>query len=416
MTDQDPAAGSLAGSEKVLGERTLLVISPDFPAQDNRYMGSLFVKNQLESLKHHFKHVIVIVPVLFSGGILPNDRYCHDYSYDNISVYYPRCFFFPRSVSLPLIKNSQKFSFDTRLSAVQNLIEKKHLQFDLIHAHFTWPSTYIATRLKEQYHIPVAATIHEDSGWLKEEIQDANQSLVDSWRNADALIRVNRQEIPLLKQYNDAVFFVPNGFSPLFKPMDTRTCRLQLQVSLEKPVLFSVGDLIPRKGFSYLIDALTIVRRQYPNIICYIGGHGPEEKNLRRQIRDNHLEDRVILLGSIPEDILPLWMNCADLYALPSLQESFGIVQIEALACGKPVIAARNAGSREIVVSDDIGVLCDPHDSDSLACALVQGLSRKWDHQKILAYSEKYSWEMVVKSILPIYIRIIRNNRTHDPP
>jgi len=400
-----------SGCENPLQEKTLLIITPDFPARDNRYMGSVFVKYQVEALKSHFKKIIVIVPVLFSGGILANDRYCNDYTYDNISVYYPRCFFFPRSLSIPLIKNSYKLFLDTRLSAVHRFIERKHLQFDLIHAHFTWPSSYIAVRLKERYNIPVAATIHEDSSWLRDEILMNHENLIGSWREADALIRVNQNEIPLLEKYNRHVHFIPNGFSPRFKPLDQKICRSQLSVPLEKKILFCVGDLIERKGFSYLVDAMKIVCQQHHDVICYIGGKGPEEKNLLRQIHDNNLEKNVILLGFISEEILPVWMNCADLYILPSIQESFGIVQIEAFACGKPVIATRNAGSIEIIASGDVGLLCEPSDPVSLAHAIVRGLDKPWDIQKILDYSKKYSMEMVVKLILPIYSHILRNEK-----
>jgi teichuronic acid biosynthesis glycosyltransferase TuaC len=414
MDKKSSAADNPLECEDPLTGRTLLIISPDFPAKDNRYMGSVFVKYQVEALKSRFKKIIVIVPVLFSGGILANDRYCNDYSYDNISVYYPRCFFFPRSLSVPLIKNSHKLFLDTRLFAVQRLIERRHLRFDLIHAHFTWPSGYIAVRLKERYKVPVAVTIHEDSGWLLDEIEMNNENLISSWKDADALIRVNQNEIPLLKQYNPDVYFIPNGFSPRFRPLDKKTCRSQLSVSLEKKVLFCVGDLIERKGFSSLVDAMKIVCRENPDVMCYIGGKGPEEKNLLRQIRDNNLEKNIFLIGFIAEEILQVWMNCADLYILPSIQESFGIVQIEALACGKPVIAARNAGSREIIASEDVGLLCEPADPVSLAHAICRGLDKPWDIQKILDYSKKYSMDMVVKPILSIYSHILRKEKTYE--
>jgi len=399
----------------LMKEKTLLILSPDFPSEDNRYMGSLFVKQQLDCLKGFFSKVIVIVPVLFSAGLLPNDRYCHDYSYDNVSVYYPRCFFLPRSISLPLINNSRKFSFDTRFHAVQNLIADKDLRFDLIHAHFTWPSAYIATRLKEIYHVPVVATIHEDSGWLEEEILTSHKKVISSWEKSDALIRVNRKEISLLKGYNPSVFFVPNGYSCIFKPLDKSSCRIRLQIPEGKKVLFSVGDLIPRKGFSTLIDAMSIVIQKHPDILCYIGGQGSEMHSLHKQILNNHLEKTVFLLGSISEENLPIWMNCADLFICPSIQESFGIVQIEALACGIPVIASNNVGSKEIVISDTYGYLCNPSDSHSLAEAIFRGMDKEWDRDAILEYSKGYSWERVVKLILQIYSRLLTGEKTNNP-
>jgi len=394
----------------LLLDKTLLIITPDFPAKNN-YLGSIFVKNQLESLKKYFKKIIVIAPVFNSVGILPNDRYCENYSYDNISVYYPRCLFFPRCVSIPLLTNSDKLFFDTRLSAVINLINCEHLEFDLIHAHFTWPSAYIAVHLKEKYHVPVVATIHEDSGWLQEEIAMNNDRIISAWQNADALIRVNQKEIPLLKQFNADVFFVPNGFPYQFKPLDKEECRSRLNIPHRKKVIFSLGDLIERKGFSFLIDAMGLIHNKRDDLICYIGGKGPEEKKLISQIHEKKMDDHVILLGFIPDSMVPFWMNSADLFVLPSLEESFGIVQIEALACGTPVIATNNVGSWEIIASDDIGLLCESASSESLASSLISGLNKSWDTKKIIDYSKQFSWEVVVKSIIPIYLQILRNEK-----
>jgi glycosyltransferase involved in cell wall biosynthesis len=411
MNENVSAINQFSDRENSMQNKTLLVITPDFPDEKNQYIGSIFVKNQLNSLKSYFKKIIVIAPVFFSGGLLPNDKYCKNYSYDNISVYYPRCFFFPRSVFIPLVKNANKLFFDTRLSAVKKLIEREDIKFDLIHAHFTWPSTYIAVRLKEQYHVPVVATIHEDSGWLNEEIGMNNIHIQCAWRNSDALIRVNRKEIPLLKKMNPLVFFVPNGFPVQYQPLDQKECRSRLQITKEKKVIFCLGDLIGRKGFSYLIDAMCILHEKYPDVLCYIGGKGPEEKNLLSQIHEKKMDHSITLLGFIPDPAIPLWMNSADLFVLPSLQESFGVVQIEALACGKPVIAARNVGSMEIIVSEDIGLLCEPADPASLANAIERGLTKQWNIQKILEYSKEYSWELVIKSMLPIYAHVLRDEK-----
>jgi glycosyltransferase involved in cell wall biosynthesis len=397
-----------------LSNMTLLVISPDYPDRDNNYIGSIFVKNQLDSLKGYFRKIIVIAPVFYSGGLLPNDRACQNYHYDNIDVYYPRCLFFPRRVVVPLIKNSYKFSFDTRLSAVLRLIQREHLEFDLIHAHFTWPSASIAATLKETFHVPVVVTIHEDSEWLQEEIAMNNPRLISAWQNADALIRVNREELPLFEKFNPSVFFVPNGFPVQFKPLDKVECRSRMGLSLKKYVIFCLGDLIERKGFAYLVDAMAHIRSRRGDVICFIGGKGPEEKNLVGQIHEHNLDDCVRLLGFIPDPMVPVWMNTADLFVLPSIHESFGIVQIEALACGIPVISTDTVGSREIITSDEIGLFCKPADALSLDDAITRGLEKSWDYFKILEYSRQFSWDTVVKSIIPIYSQVIRAGNQNE--
>jgi len=109
------------------------------------------------------------------------------------------------------------------------------------------------------------------------------------------------------------------------------------------------------------------------------------------------------LLGSVPGGTLPLWMNACDLFVLPSLSESFGVVQIEALACGKPVVATRNGGSEEIIISDEHGLLVKLADPEDLTEKILVALDREWDRKAILAYAEQYIWEIIAGRIIAIY-------------
>ena len=388
------------------------MLTPDFPDEHHRYIGSSFVKNQLEPLKPFFKKIVVICPVPFCFGLNPSDRYCSDYQYDNVNVYFPRCFFLPRNWRIPFLTNRQKMRFDSRYHAIRQLIRKKNIRFDLIHAHFTWPSAYIAVRLKEEFHVPVIATIHEDSAWLDEEIHMDQPLLVRTWRNCDVLIRVNKQEIPVLSQSNNRTIFVPNGFGPEFHPMDKQECRRFLNLPAHSKIVFGLAPLIERKGFSYLIGAMKQVIKKDPSVICYIGGSGPEKNSLMNQIQQKGLEKYVFLPGFLAEDQIVRWMNSADVFVLPSLQESFGIVQIEALACGTPVVAARNAGSGEVIISEDLGILCDPGNAESLAGAILRGLERSWDTAKILEYAQRYRWDFIAEDLLRVYETVLKR----DPP
>ncbi|PKL58492.1 MAG: glycosyltransferase family 4 protein, partial [Methanomicrobiales archaeon HGW-Methanomicrobiales-5] len=350
----------MTGNDKLLLDKVLLVITPIYPNQDESVITGTFVKSQVAELKQHFQKVIVIVPVLRSFGFLEQDKLCKDYTYDNVEVYYPR------SIYVPIVWLS-KVLIDNRLQVVERCIEEHHLHFDLIHAHFTWPSGYIGVRLKEKYGKPVVTTIHENGDWFDQEVGMDHPLINTAWSGADALIRVNRKDVPVLKRYNEQVYSIPNGFSPTFHPIDTTVARERLGLPRGAKIIFSLGHLIKRKGFNYLIDAMEQVCSQRDDVFCFIGGAGPERGSLQRQIDRLHLGEKVRLLGSVPSDILPLWMNACDLFVLPSLSESFGVVQIEALACGKPVVSARNRGSEEVVISDEYGLLVDPADPEDLA-------------------------------------------------
>jgi glycosyltransferase involved in cell wall biosynthesis len=290
---------------------------------------------------------------------------------------------------------------------VEKTIEKYNLNFDLIHAHFTWPSGYIGVRLKEKYGTPVIITIHENGEWFDQEVGMDHHFINSAWSGADALIRVNQKDVPVLKRFNKHVYSIPNGVSSAFYPIDILTAKRRLGLPTDKTIVFALGNLIKRKGFDYLIDAMDLICHQRNDVLCYIGGSGSEYSSLQRRIDKSNLKKKVRLIGPIPGDQLNVWMNACDLFVLPSLSESFGIVQIEALACGKPVVSARNRGSREIIDSEDYGLLADPANSKDLAEIILVALGRKWNKEKILEHAEHYKWEYIAKKILNVYKTIL---------
>jgi glycosyltransferase involved in cell wall biosynthesis len=99
-------------------------------------------------------------------------------------------------------------------------------------------------------------------------------------------------------------------------------------------------------------------------------------------------------------------MNAADVFVLPSLRESFGIVQVEAMACGKPVVATRNGGSEEIVKPGKTGLLCDAADPRGLAESIVRALDMSWDAGAIADEVRPYSWASIGKEVLQVYNNI----------
>jgi glycosyltransferase involved in cell wall biosynthesis len=386
---------------EILIDKVLLIIASSYANMDESFISGSFVKSQVAELKKYFKKVIIIAPVLRSFGYLKKDQLCKDYSYDNVEVYYPRCFYVP-------IFWSSKILIDNRLQVVGQTLDENHLHFDLIHAHFTWPSGYIGIRLKEKYERPVITTIHENGDWFDQMVRMDHPLITSAWSGADALIRVNRKDVPTLQRYNEHVYAIPNGFSPAFHPLDTVAARERLGLSMDQKIIFSLGYLIQSKGFNYLIDAMERICCQWDNVLCFIGGSGSERRSLQSQIDRMHLGEKVQLLGSLPSDVLPLWMNACDLFVLPSLSESFGVVQVEALACGKPVVSCRNRGSEEVIISEEYGLLVEPANPEDLAEKILAGLDQEWDFEAIRRYAERFTWENVAREIVDVYMTVLK--------
>ena len=390
-------------------DKTLLLLTPDYPSEDGEFNGCNALKNQIAYSRKMFKKVIVIAPVLYTCGITPQDKCCKDYSYDNVDVYFPRCLFFPRVVKVPFISNYMKVNIDNRLAVTLNTIVKHNLSFDLIHARFTYPSIYIGSELKKKYNVPLLATIHEDSGWFEEERWMDHPRFVESWASADILTRENTTELYILRVYNRNVRLVPAGYDSLvYAPIDKIRCRTMLHLNQDDKILFTFGLLDERKGFQFLIEAMSQLPAEYHDVKCYISGDGPYKDMLQNLIINLKMCARVFIFNRFDDKQVALWMNAADLFIFPSLRESFGIIQVEALGCGVPVVASDNVGSTDII-NDTCGYLFKSKDVHDLSFKIVNGLSKHWDKQKIVDYVKStYSWEVVSKQYDDLYKELLK--------
>ena len=291
--------------------------------------------------------------------------------------------------------------------AADNVIKREHISCDLIHAHFLWPNGYAGALLKKKYNIPLVVTAHGyDIYDLPFRDQEWRDRIVRTLEAADKIITVSRKNEECIRRLGvtKPVHVIPNGFrSDLFYPRDQAECRKTLGLPLDKQILLTVGNLVEVKGHRYLVEAMAELAKQKKDVLCVIVGSGLLKGKLEQQIRSLGLEEYVHLAGGKPHEEIPMWMNACDVFVLPSLKESFGIVQVEAIACGKPVVGTYNGGSEELILPDENGILCPPHDPEHLAAAITDALGREWDVSEITDFSSRYSWDNVASEILEIY-------------
>lgn len=402
-------------------EQNLLIISNKYPNHDTTFTGDIFVKEQVDHLKKYFNTVYVISPVAHGMEQARSFRYCtgsirqrlsgirhEDYQYDNVIVS------FPKYTNNPLWYHLGRSRWaDREADAIISLIQEKGYHIDLIHAHFTWPCGAVAVRIKDTLDLPVVITEHNTPAMLEKPLRSKDPSYHTAWKKSDAIIRVNKGDIPLFIKYGgippEKIHYIGNGYNPAkCYTLSKDTARTTLNIPDDVPVLLNISRLNQQKGQKHLIQALPEVLSQFPACRCYIGGSGPEREKLSRIIKEYGIEDNCILTGFLPDDEIPLWMNACDIFVLPSLHESFGIVQIEAMACGKPVVATRNGGSEEIITSDTHGLLCRPADPADLAEKIKEALLRTWDSDKLTEYAAGYTWENVAGEINKIYQKVLK--------
>jgi glycosyltransferase involved in cell wall biosynthesis len=387
--------------------QNLLVVVNDFPNQDNSYITSIFVKEQIKALSPFFQNVFVIVP--YPAGLEYRRRaHYENYIFANVRVYFLRYF-------NPLFPITWKYRREIWLyrevQAIIKLIEKENMAFDLINAHYTWPSGAVAVELKKRYNVPLVITEHA-STTLYPLIQRRDKILVNTWNATDAIIRVNRKDTPLFSTITpkSKIFSIPNGYnSAEIGCLPREIARAKLRLTLDKQILFNLGHLRPYKGQRYLIQAVNEIVRVRKDILCLIGGPGPLKRELDKQIKQLDLEKYVKLLGEITHDQVTYWYNACDIFVLPSLSESFGIVQLEAMACGKPVVATYNGASEEIITSEEYGLLCQPANPKELAEKILLALDKKWDSERIIKYANQFTWENNAEKTLQVYKAVLRN-------
>lgn len=391
----------------------LLVISPHYRT---------FVKDLVEAESKYIDEIYVIVHHNYLSELahylsfFPYFKYVKMFSKKRLSDLTGK----PKNVQVHIlstfyfIPDGKNQGLGIKLSNLfKKYIEKNNIKFDLIHAHFTWPSGYVAVKLGKEFNVPVVVTAH---GYDVYDLPFRNKK----WRrkiryvlnSANYVITVSKKNMSLLNELgiNTPVKLIPNGFkSDLFYPQNREKCRKNLNLPLDKIIIITVGNLTEVKGHKYLIQAMAKIVKQKKDIICIIVGGGKLENRLNAEIKKLGLKNYIKLVGQRPHNEIPLWMNAADVFVLPSLCEGNPTVMFEALGVGLPFVGTTVGGIPEIIISEDYGLLCPPKDPECLAEKILTALEKDWDREKIKRYAKQFTWENIARRILNVYKLVLND-------
>lgn len=204
---------------------------------------------------------------------------------------------------------------------------------------------------------------------------------------------------------------IPNGidierFRPDIPPVER----------FEQPTILFVGRFIEsRKGFRYLLEALALVRRQFPDVLLLVVGPG-DARRYERQITRLQLFEHVRFVGAVPDELLPSYYTACDVFCAPATGgESFGIVLLEAMASGKPVVASDIRGFRFVLRHGVEGLLVERKNAEDLALALVRLLADPSLRERLGAAgrrrAEQFAWSVIAQRTLAYYERLLRGVR-----
>ena len=293
------------------------------------------------------------------------------------------------------------------------------MPYDLIHSHY-WLSGMVGKQLQALWHIPHAVMFHtlgavkNSLGIGEEEPELRIKSEREVISSCDLIIASTAKEREDLIDHYAAsphkIAVIPCGVNlDLFKPVDKETARKELGLDHQKVILF-VGRIEPLKGLEKLLGALTYIEGEKPPLLMIVGGdeHSRGQVHmLRRLAKDLQIEDRLSFVGSVAQDRLPLFYSAADVCAIPSYYESFGMVALESLACGTPIVANNVGGMKYMVSQGEMGSIVkdnSPHNLASEISELFRQPEGNGQHIKTRRDRiARFSWSTIADRILHEY-------------
>jgi len=308
---------------------------------------------------------------------------------------------------------------------LEDFRKRNSLQYDLVFSHY-WLSAWVGEYLQQWWHVPHITMFHtlgaiknavgigEDEPELRIETERA---LARSCHHIIAPTEKEREE--LILRYGtspEKISVVPCGVNlELFQPVDKQKAKRELGFGSGKTVLF-VGRIEPLKGIEQLIRAMAYLQNGQDARLVVIGGGELSQKEigrLRKLSRELNIEDSVTFTGALKQDRMPYFYSAADVCVIPSYYESFGLVALESLACGTPVVATDIGDLKSIIHQGETGyVVADnaPHHlAEKIDLLLSRPVPDKSSALSIRASVSKFGWSNIARAIIGEFHAILDN-------
>lgn len=320
----------------------------------------------------------------------------------------------------------------------------KHSSFRLINAHQPFSSLGVFSRApSETARVYTCHSLAFEEYISRSPVPRNAQERLTHWCHVAARriverVVLNRSDhILVLSEYTRQKLLTTHGVAAVkisvlpggvdlerFRPPDEkRSIRSSLGLPEKNRILFTVRNLEPRMGLENLISAFRAVLGRYKDVLLVIGGDGPLGPSLEDQAKREGLDDFVRFVGFIPEEQLPTYYQAADLFILPTRElEGFGLVTVEALASGLPVLGTPVGGTKEILTRLGSDHLFEDLTPASMARGIIRALdhwckdSQTYKHvsHACRAVAEQYySWDLHVSRLEELFCRVIERHVRH---
>ncbi len=327
----------------------------------------------------------------------------------------------PRS---PIEKDAIAGHLDEFEANVRAFAEDEGLEYQMVHSHY-WMSGVVASRLAEHWSVPHVAMFHT-LGEVKNRARSSEHESafrIASERataaNADRIVVASKHEQHLLTSLYGAdperMRVVPCGVDlELFSPTDKRAARKRLGLRDAERVILFVGRIEPLKGIDILIAAAAQLHDDENFVVLIVGGDARADaqiEELRRQAARLGIDHHISFVGAVEHTELPLYYNAADVCVVPSYYESFGLVAVESMACGTPVVASRVGGLTTTVSDGETGYLipwrCPEPFAERLELLLDNDELRASFGRAGREAVERYRWANVADAVAALYEELL---------
>jgi glycosyltransferase involved in cell wall biosynthesis len=321
-----------------------------------------------------------------------------------------------------LLRRPKSF-YKENLYAINVLKKIKQKDMDLIHAHFAYREGLVGMLARKRTRKPLVITVHgydilveQSIGYgvrLSKKFDAIVRRVLD---DADAIItasKVTFNEVRKIVNNISKIYLIPNGVDiKRYNPSLNGSYIKKSLGSQEVNIVFTLRRHEPKNGLEYLIRAAQIVTKDKEDVIFIIGGDGSLRAYHEKLAINLGLKDKVIFTGDISYSKVPHYYAISDITVIPSLQEAFGLVVSEAMACGKPVIGSKVGGIPDQIVDGYNGFLVQPRNSKEIAEKILWLI----DHSKKLKsmgmngrkiVEEKFDINKRIDKIVQLYEKLV---------
>ncbi len=346
----------------------------------------------------------------------------HDLGFGNRVVHVPA------GPEIPLAKDELAYHIPDFVKGILEFTEKKELTYDVIHSHY-WMSGMAAGELENVWHIPIVHMFHT-LGLMKQRVARSPEEMEGTYRIqgekkviaiANRIVAATPAELAQLQWLYDVnapkVQVIPPGVDlSHFYPIPDDEAKEYIGLPPCDKVLLYVGRIEPLKGIDTLIEAIAILKDRGTVVCLSIIGGDPDispaainsEMSRLKSLCDLHgLSDLVAFLGRRGQDNLPYYYSAADAVVMPSHYESFGMVALEAMACGTPVVASEVGGLAFLIEDGKTGYTVPADEPQALADRLEKIITNP-DLRERLAlqaaeFAQEYGWDKIAARVVELY-------------